>query len=58
MKHILRCRACGAYTMHEKCPGCGQEAIRPIPPKYSPLDKYGSYRRKAKLQSLKKANLI
>ena len=58
MKHIFECKTCGIYTIKEKCPKCGQETIMPIPPKYSPVDKYGLYRRKVKLESLKKADLV
>lgn len=58
MKHIFRCKGCNVYTIEEKCPKCGQKTIRPIPPKYSPDDKYGMYRRKVKFQSLKKAELV
>ncbi len=58
MNHILRCKSCKAYTIKGKCPECGQETVRPIPPKYSPLDKYGRYRRKVKFELFKKADLI
>lgn len=51
MKHILKCESCGNYTIKEKC-GCGGNAVNPKPPKYSPEDSYGDYRRKAKKQSL------
>jgi H/ACA ribonucleoprotein complex subunit 3 len=44
--------------MKEVCPSCGVEAITVIPPKYSPLDKYGKYRRTVKSDSLKKADLL
>ena len=46
---ILRCKSCGKYTLEPKC-ACGSEALRIIPAKYSPEDKYGEYRRKAKEQ--------
>jgi len=46
MKHILKCIKCGSYTMQEE--HCGEKTINPKPPKYSPEDKYGGYRRKAK----------
>lgn len=58
MKHILRCKSCLSYTIKEECPKCGQKTVRPIPPKYSPVDKYGKYRRKVKFSSLKGAELI
>ncbi len=58
MKHILVCKDCGVYTIKDKCPKCGKGTIRKIPPKYSPDDKYGKYRRKVKFQSLKRVDLI
>ncbi len=47
-EHIFKCKACASYTMEKTCPACGAETINPKPPKYSPEDKMGSYRRKAK----------
>lgn len=38
--------------MKDVC-GCGNKAITPKPAKFSPDDKYGSYRRKAKLEMSK-----
>lgn len=58
MKHILMCEKCRVYTIRDKCPECGKGTVRKIPPKYSPDDKYGMYRRKVKFQLLKKADLI
>ncbi|MBD3310550.1 RNA-protein complex protein Nop10 [Candidatus Woesearchaeota archaeon] len=58
MKHILRCTGCGQYTMKETCPACKNPAVSPKPPKYSPEDKYGSYRRKAKQQEYKERGLV
>ncbi len=47
--HILRCGRCNGYGLLEACP-CGG-ARRPVkPPKYSPQDKWGEYRRRAKAQ--------
>lgn len=34
--------------MQEKCPKCGSKADNPKPAKFSPDDRYGEYRRKAK----------
>jgi len=47
MMHILKCRACGSYGLVEKC-SCGAVRARPKPPRYSPEDRYGEYRRKFK----------
>ena len=57
MKHILQCKKCGKYTLSMKC-SCGGKAIENKPPKYSPEDKYGAYRRKVKEKEWKKADLI
>ena len=45
--HILKCTKCNKYTLLKKCE-CGGDAIPNKPPKYSPEDKYGSYRRQVK----------
>ena len=58
MKHISKCKKCGVYTIRGECPECNGEIVRAIPPKYSPVDKYGGYRRRVKFSSLKKADLI
>ncbi|MFA4946535.1 MAG: nucleolar RNA-binding Nop10p family protein [Candidatus Micrarchaeia archaeon] len=43
---LKKCRACGVYTLAES--HCGSESAQPHPAKYSPADKYASYRRKQK----------
>ncbi|MDX1534430.1 MAG: RNA-protein complex protein Nop10 [Thermoplasmata archaeon] len=45
---ILRCRECGAYTLHETCPTCQGATVMALPPRYSPEDRYGAYRRRLK----------
>ncbi len=57
MKHILKCQECDKYTLSNKC-GCGGKAIENKPPKYSPEDKYGAYRRKVKEKSWKKTGYL
>ena len=47
MLHILKCPNCKSYGLKEKC-SCGATRAKPKPPKYSPEDKYGEYRRKFK----------
>lgn len=47
MLHILKCPECKSYGLIEKC-SCGATRAKPKPPKYSPEDKYGEYRRKFK----------
>lgn len=44
--------------MRDVCPKCGGKAVQSKPPKYSPEDKYASYRRKAKEEMLKKEGLL
>ncbi|GAB3687832.1 RNA-protein complex protein Nop10 [Salinarchaeum chitinilyticum] len=36
------------YTLGETCPECGAEAINSAPAPFSPEDRYGEYRRKAR----------
>ncbi|MGI6472099.1 MAG: H/ACA ribonucleoprotein complex subunit NOP10 [Candidatus Methanomethylophilaceae archaeon] len=43
---MMRC-GCGRYTFKETCPVCGGVTSSPAPPRYSPEDRYGAYRRKA-----------
>ena len=57
MKHILKCISCRKYTLKDKC-NCDGKALNPKPPKYSPEDKYSSYRRKAKELQLKEKKLL
>jgi H/ACA ribonucleoprotein complex subunit 3 len=45
--HILKCESCGSYGLEDVC-SCGSKRQIIIPAKYSPEDKYGDYRRKAK----------
>lgn len=57
-KHIYKCLKCNIYTMKEVCQTCKEKTIRPIPPKYSPEDKYGKYRRIVKKQELENTGLV
>lgn len=47
MSEILKCQSCNSYSLGETC-ACGAKRIPVLPPKYSPEDKYASYRRKYK----------
>ena len=47
---ILYCRKCNSFTLGFTC--CGIKTTNPLPPKYSPEDKYGKYRRMLKENSL------
>lgn len=51
-EHLFKCPSCQKYTLQETCPSCNIPAITPKPPKYSPEDKYGSYRRDIKKPEL------
>ncbi len=48
MMRIRKCDKCTNYSMQKVCPKCGGATSIAKPPKYSPEDKYGSYRRQAK----------
>jgi len=48
---LKKCKSCGTYTLKDVCPNCGGHAISPHPPKFSPLDPYGKYRRMLKKQA-------
>ncbi|MCK4279855.1 MAG: RNA-protein complex protein Nop10 [Candidatus Thorarchaeota archaeon] len=49
MTQLYKCADCGYYTLDDsKCPKCGKRVKTPHPARYSPQDKYGDYRRRAK----------
>lgn len=48
MKSKMRKCACGIYTLKKICPICGNETKNPLPPRFSPEDPYGKYRRQMK----------
>jgi H/ACA ribonucleoprotein complex subunit 3 len=55
MRTLLRkCQSCDEYTLGERCNRCEEKTIVPIPPRYSPDDKYGEYRRKLKKENLER----
>jgi len=43
---MRKCMECGEYTFKGTCPSCNIDTKNPAPPKFSPEDKYGEYRRK------------
>ncbi len=51
MPKIRKCNVCKRYTMKEICPICGKETLIMEPPRYSPQDKYGKYRRLIKFKN-------
>jgi len=42
---IKKCPKCKIYTLKDNCPKCGEKTVYISPPRFSPLDKYGKYRR-------------
>jgi len=49
---IKKCLRCGKYTLKEICPLCGEKTKLAHPPKFSPEDPYGEYRRRLKKEML------
>jgi H/ACA ribonucleoprotein complex subunit 3 len=47
---MRKCPVCKIYTFKEICPKCGEKSVNPEPPKYSPENKYGKYRRAFKIK--------
>lgn len=47
-REILKCSKCDTYTLKENCPKCGEKTLSPKPARFSPQDKWGEWRRKAK----------
>jgi len=48
---ILRCSKCFSYTLKEVCDNCRLKTNSTKPARFSPLDKYGKYRREYKLNN-------
>ncbi|MBI4416460.1 MAG: RNA-protein complex protein Nop10 [Euryarchaeota archaeon] len=49
MRTLMRvCLECETYTLRDACPRCGSRTASPLPPRYSPEDRYGAYRRRLK----------
>ncbi|MBE6524615.1 MAG: RNA-protein complex protein Nop10 [Thermoplasmata archaeon] len=44
---IRKCKSCGRYTLSAICKNCGAETVCPVPPRYSPDDRLGEYRRRS-----------
>jgi H/ACA ribonucleoprotein complex subunit 3 len=56
-KYLLKCKECGRYGLYNpdlKCLKCGGSLINPNPPKFSPIDKYGKYRKEYFKEEFKK----
>jgi H/ACA ribonucleoprotein complex subunit 3 len=50
MLKIRKCVVCGEYTLKEVCENCGSVTKNPKPPRFSPKDPYGKYRRMMKYE--------
>ena len=42
---MRRCPDCKLYTLKDRCPECGTVSVNTFPPRYSPEDRFGKYRR-------------
>ncbi|MEM3397185.1 MAG: RNA-protein complex protein Nop10 [Thermoplasmata archaeon] len=49
--YIRKCKTCGEYTLKEYCPRCKNKTVTPHPFRFSPEDRYGTYRRALKKMS-------
>ena len=45
---LRRCPVCQEYMLDPVCKRCGAQTSVPVPPRYSPEDRYGEYRRRLK----------
>jgi len=48
MSNLLYCKNCKIYTLKKVCCICNKNTISKNPPKFSPEDRFGKYRRKLK----------
>jgi H/ACA ribonucleoprotein complex subunit 3 len=46
--NLSRCMECSAYSLRAECPKCGGRTMTPHPPRFSPEDRLGKYRRRLK----------
>jgi len=42
---IFHCKSCDMFTISKQCTKCNSITSNPLPPRFSPQDKYGKYRR-------------
>lgn len=57
MSHILKCSACGKYTMKEIC-ACGGTAVTSRPVRYAVDPTTAKYRKMARKEELAKKGLL
>ncbi|NOZ82409.1 MAG: RNA-protein complex protein Nop10 [Euryarchaeota archaeon] len=55
MSRLRYCRECRRYTLQHACATCGAETVSPHPPRFSPEDRYGAYRRKLRKELMEEA---
>jgi H/ACA ribonucleoprotein complex subunit 3 len=48
MTDLFYCKKCKIYTLNKICKNCNQNTILKNPPRFSPQDRYGKYRRELK----------
>ena len=48
MSNLLYCKNCKVYTLDKICSKCKEKTISKKPPRFSPQNHYGEYRRKLK----------
>ena len=48
MSKLRYCKNCKNYTLDKICSVCKENTVSKNPPRFSPQDKYGEYRRKLK----------
>lgn len=48
MAMLRYCTHCQTYTLDSVCAHCNKQTIEKYPPRFSPQDRYGAYRRKLK----------
>jgi H/ACA ribonucleoprotein complex subunit 3 len=53
MVNLLYCKNCGTYTLDDVCSKCKEKTVNNYPPRYSPQDHYGKYRRKLKKEQIR-----
>jgi H/ACA ribonucleoprotein complex subunit 3 len=54
MKNLRFCNKCKEYTLELICKKCNNKSISKYPPRFSPEDRYGKYRRILKRQIMEK----
>ena len=48
MTKLLYCKKCDEYTLDDICNKCKNKTVLKNPPRFSPQDRYGKYRRELK----------